>query len=446
MGESLPPVKYPPLKCKYCGVLVPQKVLEGKSIDVEIWASYHVKAHRDARKELAKEKLPWSAGLIPVEGEEHHPQTSKLPQPMEIKATAVFMEMSDWFCKYRKPMTVKEVRPIATRYFSTGEELLEFYEYLVTSEGQKKLRRELRDAARRHGISVPPEEEFITSVRGLLPQTIGSEPPYEPAPGNGGKLVPALKPFEPYHFAEYVLRYNKFSDFEIPIYSGLSGLNPLRVPDRIWAEVLDAIDGEFVKQGELYVVKTPEMERPPYMRAAPSWRDVASTEPKKPISKTRVSSLGYQELEIPVAKAVEALVDESPWSSGFHGSLNQRWTIVFRGKVSDRAVSAAEIAGLDVSYREAPKGSGQILTEISLSDVGVTEIEKATEVFNRFAELYEGLAPATIPTQPSPPSPKEELEFVSDSQEYIPYTIEQLGLRDQIDKAFTEAIERARAE
>ena len=30
-----------------------------------------------------------------------------------------------------------------------------------------------------------------------------------------GKLVPALKPFEPYHFAEYVLRFNKFSDFEI---------------------------------------------------------------------------------------------------------------------------------------------------------------------------------------------------------------------------------------
>jgi len=108
------------------------------------------------------------------------------------------------------------------------------------------------------------------------------------------------------------------------------------------------------------------------------------------IPKTRVSSLGFIELELPVARAVEALVEENPWSSGFHGALNQRWTIVFKGKISDRAVKAAEAAGLEVSYREAPVGSGQILTDVSLPGVGVSEIEKATEVFNRFAELYEG--------------------------------------------------------
>jgi len=107
------------------------------------------------------------------------------------------------------------------------------------------------------------------------------------------------------------------------------------------------------------------------------------------IPQTRISSLGFIEVELPVARAVEALVNEDPWSSGFHGALNQRWTIVFRGKISDKAVKAAEAAGLEVSYREAPKGSGQILTDVSLPDVGVTEIEKATEVFNRFAELYE---------------------------------------------------------
>ena len=45
----------------------------------------------------------------------------------------------------------------------------------------------------------------------------------------------------------------------------------------------------------------------------------------------------------------------------------------------------------EVTYREAPKGSGQILTDVSLPNVGVTEIEKATETFNRFAEFYEGL-------------------------------------------------------
>jgi len=53
--------------------------------------------------------------------------------------------------------------------------------------------------------------------------------------------------------------------------------------------------------------------------------------------------------------------------------------------------------------------------------------------------------PAVIPTQPPPPSPKQELEFVSDSPEYLAFTIADLGLREPIDKAFTEAIERAKA-
>lgn len=48
------------------------------------------------------------------------------------------------------------------------------------------------------------------------------------------------------------------------------------------------------------------------------------------IPTTRVSALGFQELELPVARAVEALVGEKPISSGFHEKLNQRWTIVFR--------------------------------------------------------------------------------------------------------------------
>lgn len=65
-GETLPKVEYPQLKCKYCGAPVPEYVLKGKSGDVEIWASYHLKGHRDAVKELATKKLPWSAGLTPI--------------------------------------------------------------------------------------------------------------------------------------------------------------------------------------------------------------------------------------------------------------------------------------------------------------------------------------------------------------------------------------------
>jgi hypothetical protein len=65
-AKVLPPVKYPPLKCKYCGYAVPEHVLHGRTIDVEIWASYHLKHHKNAVKELAAARLPWSAGLVPI--------------------------------------------------------------------------------------------------------------------------------------------------------------------------------------------------------------------------------------------------------------------------------------------------------------------------------------------------------------------------------------------
>ena len=114
-------------------------------------------------------------------------------------------------------------------------------------------------------------EKNLTTIRQVSGAILDG---LEKMPAGGEKFLPALKPFEPYHFAEYVLRSNTFSLNEIPIYSGLSGTNPLRVPDHIWQEVLAGIDGEFVKQGDLYAVKTPGIERPPYMRAAPTWREI----------------------------------------------------------------------------------------------------------------------------------------------------------------------------
>ena len=51
---------------------------------------------------------------------------------------------------------------------------------------------------------------------------------------------------------------------------------------------------------------------------------------------------------------------------------------------------------------------------------------------------------AVIPTQPSPPSPKQELEFVADSPEYLAYTIEDIGYREKLDTAFQTAIARAK--
>ena len=130
------------------------------------------------------------------------------------------------------------------------------------------------------------------------------------------------------------------------------------------------------------------------------------------IPRTFVTSLGI-EVEIPVAMAVEALAGEKIISSGFHGALNQRWTLVFEGMVSEKITRAAETAGLEVTYRG-------IFTDISLPNVGIKETEKATEVFNRFAELYE------VENEPKPAlevSPIEKNIDLSEKLPIIPYTV-----------------------
>lgn len=119
-------------------------------------------------------------------------------------------------------------------------------------------------------------------------------------------------------------------------------------------------------------------------------KNVAETKAKIPT--TKLSALDFMEVEKPVAKAVEATADEGAVSSGFHFSLNQLWTIVYKNP-SNKIIDAAKKAGLEVSKREAPKGSGQILTDISLPDVGVEELDKAEKAFNNFADIYEGKEP-----------------------------------------------------
>ncbi|KKK58420.1 hypothetical protein LCGC14_3044630 [marine sediment metagenome] len=58
--------------------------------------------------------------------------------------------------------------------------------------------------------------------------------------------------------------------------------------------------------------------------------------------------------------------------------------------------------------------------------------------------LTKELAVIPNPTPLPPPSPKDELEFVSDSPELIPFTIEDIGYRDKLDKAFETAIAGAK--
>jgi len=198
---------------------------------------------------------------------------------------------------FGKSIWVRPEEPRAQQLKSLIHELAHYY-----SEGVFRIaRRDAETIAESAAFTVGAHYGFDSGVRSfpyvalwaqdkkVLEQNLGSVrkvatvilESLEKAPG-GEKLLPALKPFDPYKFAEYVLRANAFSLYEIPIYSGLTGTNPLRVPDHIWKEALESIDGEFVKQGDLYIVKTPGVERPPDMRAAPTWREVGtlmSTEP-----------------------------------------------------------------------------------------------------------------------------------------------------------------------
>lgn len=147
---------------------------------------------------------------------------------------------------------------------------------------------------------------------------------------------------------------------------------------------------------------------------------------------TKVSGV---EIEKPVAKAVSATSEENTISSGFHEALNNRWTIVYDGKVSDKIKNAAEATGLVVEEREAPKGTGRILTDVSLPDVTQNNTAKAQSVFNKFAEYYEN--PDTIPTKAKELLEKEKTKTTTEGKELE--TLEMFARRYQSAESFAEA-------
>lgn len=93
-------------------------------------------------------------------------------------------------------------------------------------------------------------------------------------------LLPALKPFDAYKYAQYVLVNNLFSEEEIPLYSGTTGLNPHGVPDETWREVLGDMQAKFVKFGDLYIVTTADVAEPPDMRTRATWKVQTTEQPK----------------------------------------------------------------------------------------------------------------------------------------------------------------------
>jgi len=432
----------------------------------------------------------------------------------------------------------------------------------------------------------------------------------------GEKLLPALKPFDPYKFADYVLRNNVFSDADTFVYSGLSGTNPHRVPDHYWAESLAAMGGEFVKTGDLYVVHTPGVERPPTMRAAPTWREpsgelsletidllaetegdpirkfccrqcgecapaelleegkfperiawlrshykakhpgmwgkmqaaVIPTQPSPPsptISRWRRVRKGEVTPRVKETFGITREKDRSHlekrrithsgkplighlakvkeerdiwlWPktefSHFEDFINThlaKWSQLMKTGVPDCLISDADEdlfysttheivmpAKMARLYEQKPQDFGNLLfwvaheffhyvaeekgltfeagwdeedyanrmaehvTSIPMPNAITTLHDTLIEVWDKEVgvSLSEALAKvpaqkdriplpewlsAVIPTQSSPPSPREELEFVSDSPEYLAYTIEDIGYREKLDTAFETAIARAK--
>lgn len=82
------------------------------------------------------------------------------------KAEKCIEELAEWFAKYRRPMPVKDMRPLAEEYFGTGEELTEFYEYLASPEGGELFKKQLRLQSWELGLAGPtPEEKEPKFVR-----------------------------------------------------------------------------------------------------------------------------------------------------------------------------------------------------------------------------------------------------------------------------------------
>lgn len=346
-------------------------------------------------------------------------------------------------------------------------------------------------------------EDKKVRERGEKPASVEivKEPP--PGKGNGNgqpENLPALRPFEPYHFAEYVLRYNRFNDDEVRLYSGLTGLNPLGVPDRIWREVVEGTEGEFVRQGDLNVFHVPDKEKPGYMRAQPKWRKLASTVEKKPFAEVgeRVRykdtsrggkfRYGHWPKDVwlgdeVVEGAVKEFHQEQPAVDigGEHFEKLDAWALVNWDNGADTAIMAEDegrvwekvTGGSPVCV--LPGTREEDLTPMGWSDgrhpykapegtkVSVIPVRASTgegfALFDLHQGVWFGQRRSTYEDARKAadkenirlasyskfvPSPRDESEFIADSPELIPFTIDDIGYRDKLDKAFELAIARVK--
>ncbi len=67
-------------------------------------------------------------------------------------------EIAKWFVTHRTKIHIKDMRPIAEKYFKSEEDLTEFYDYLNSPQGGAEFGKILRLEAWKAGIAGPPKE------------------------------------------------------------------------------------------------------------------------------------------------------------------------------------------------------------------------------------------------------------------------------------------------
>lgn len=89
-----------------------------------------------------------------------------VPNPEYEKAMT---ELAEWYVKHRRKLTLRDMRPIAKKYFPTQEKADEFYNYLASPEGGPEFGKILRLAAYKAKWMPPRELPFV------LPQAVSAE-------------------------------------------------------------------------------------------------------------------------------------------------------------------------------------------------------------------------------------------------------------------------------
>ena len=312
-------------------------------------------------------------------------------------ALPVFMEMAGWYVKHRRPMTVKELRPIATRHFATEEELREFYEYLKSPQGQKEFRRELRDAMRRHGILIPPEQEWV-------PLTVDTL--------TGTAIIPSTKGKRP-------------TRYDVSVDSWVER-------DRTGIWVTDKRTGKTI--AEWWDEDAREMFEQGFFKPGE-------------IRHQEITGRAFEESVLDYAESVGLLA-----GSGKYLAQTVRdayyWTAINK--------DTGEITESNAPYTSSGRAlrggkafvsrhwRGEALVEVWRQPHRYSERLKIQPVASETLSLIRQKAPAIIPKHPRPTRLKDELEFLPDSPEFLAYTIEDIGYREKIDSAFLSAIARAK--